>query len=676
MKTSALRPPAVPLIVCDPYLSIWSMSDELTGEWSKHWTGKTQALCGLIRIDGTVYRFMGARPQRMDSDIPPMIQTGVRVLPTRTCYEFEAQGIQLELTFLTPMLPHDLEVMSRPVTYIDMAVKALDGQSHKVAIYLDVSSSLCVDNPAQEVVWGRHCLDNRETLWMGSKDQPVLAKAGDDLRIDWGYLYTVALQAEGVSAALGNDMWLRRQFVERGTLPASDATDMPRLVDNRPPSPVSAWLFELEGSSTTQSCQLLLAYDDRFSVEYFQRRLRPYWRRKGAEASDLIRVSLADYASLKTRCEQFDADLMTDLRAEGGDAYADLAALAFRQCIAAHKLVADHDGTLLFFSKENFSNGCMGTVDVTYPSSPFFLLFNPSLLEAQLTPILDYAASERWTFPFAPHDIGRYPLANGQVYGGGELSDIDQMPIEECGNMLLLVTALCKVQASTIYAEHYWPLLSQWADYLLDKGLDPENQLCTDDFAGHLAHNVNLSLKAILGIAAYALLCQQRGATGEAQRIRSQAEIMAQQWQEMAEDGDHYRLAFDKPNTWSQKYNLVWDRLLELNLFPPSIVEKELAYYQTQQAKYGLPLDNRSSYSKLDWIVWIASLGESKEVFESFIKPLNLWLNETESRVPLTDWFYTDSGLQRGFQARSVVGGVFIKLLYHSVNWNKYHDGV
>ena len=467
-------------------------------------------------------------------------------------------------------------------------------------------------------------------------------------------------------AHLDSDIKLRTQFAESGELPTCDNTNMPTVVDNRPPHPSLAWAFEA-GTVTGEgaSWQVVVAYDDGYSVEHMHRKLRPYWRRNGMTATRLIDSTIQRTDEIKQACVAYDAELVDDLRQAGGSSYAQLASLAFRQCIAAHKLVADLDGTPLFFSKENFSNGCMGTVDVTYPSSPFFLLFNPNLLEAQLTPILDYASSSRWKFDFAPHDIGRYPLANGQVYGGGEETDFRQMPVEECGNMLIMVTALCKLRSDIGYAQKYWDTLSQWANYLLNKGLDPENQLCTDDFAGHLAHNANLSLKALIGIAGYAWLCEQSNMLDRAQTVRSSAESMAREWIAMADDGNHYRLTFDRPDTWSQKYNLVWDKLLDLNLFPDAVAETEIAHYKAKLETYGLPLDSRDTYTKLDWIVWSASLSTRQEDFEAFIAPVYDWLNETESRVPLTDWYYADSGRQVGkMQARSVVGGIFIQLLW------------
>lgn len=661
---NSFRPPAVPLVVNDPYMSVWSMTDKLTDEWPKHWTEKNHGMCGLIRIDGRPYRFMGGELHDVPLDVPIIEQTGLKVTPTRTIYNFAIDGVELTLTFMTALLPHDLELMSRPVTTVEMEVKATDGKPHDVSLYLELLSEWVVDNPLQKVVWGRHRLGERDLLWMGSLEQPMLEKVGDDLRIDWGYLYTTSIQP--AMSALALDSELRTQFVQSGTLPTADNSDMPTAVGSHSPHPAMAWAKELGAVGPNgASWQVIIAYDDRFSVEYMYRRLRPFWRKDGMNASALIQSTIDRFAEIQSACLEFDQELTADLEQVGGSEYAHLASLAFRQCIAAHKLVIDIDGTPLFFSKENFSNGCMGTVDVAYPCSPFFLLFNPELLQAMLTPILDYASSTRWPFPFAPHDIGRYPLANGQVYGGGEKSDIDQMPVEECGNMLIMVTALCKVRSDICFAQGYWDTLSQWANYLLEKGLDPENQLCTDDFTGHLAHNVNLSVKALVGIACYAWLCEQNGMVDEANRIRTKVEGMVAEWLMMADDGDHFRLTFDKPETWSQKYNLVWDKLLDLNLFPEELFEKELAYYKTKQLEYGLPLDNRSSYTKLDWNVWTASLAKSEGEFKDFIRPIVKWLEESESRVPLTDWYYADSGLQVAkMQARSVVGGVFIRMLF------------
>ena len=657
-KAEAFRPPAVPLVTHDPYLSVWSTTDRLTDGWTTHWTGATQAMCGMARIDGKPYRFLGPHPAK----VAAMSQESLRVLPTRTIYRFEQAGVRITLTFTSPLLPQDLDVLARPVTYVGWEVQAVDDRGHAVSLYFDCSAELAVNAAEQPVVWSRFKVGDLDVLRVGTKEQPVLAKKGDNLRIDWGYFYVAVPRHGGGAEVITDDRAARDTFAATGKLPDADDLGAPRAANDH--WPVLACAFDLGAVGARMVARhVLLAYDDLFSIEYMRHKLRPYWRRNGMTAGDLLRSAEGERAELTRKCEEFDEALSADLNRVGGRPYARLAALAYRQCLAAHKLVSDTDGTPLLFSKENFSNGCIDTVDVTYPSSPFFLLFNTTLLRGQLKPILDYAQSSRWRHPFAPHDLGTYPRANGQVYGGGEKSERDQMPVEECGNMLLMMAAMARTDGNADFALKYWPVLTRWAEYLRNKGLDPENQLCTDDFAGHLAHNTNLSLKAIEALGGYALLCEMAGKKEEAAAYRKRARAMAARWVKMADDGDHYRLAFDRPGTWSQKYNLVWDRLLGLDLFPPEVARKEIAYYKTKQKRFGLPLDNRSAYTKLDWEVWTATLDESPEDFAAFIDRLDRFARQSPSRVPLTDWYWTTDGKQRGFQARSVVGGVYIKML-------------
>lgn len=652
------RPPAVPLVTHDPYFSIWSMADHLTDAPTKHWTGAVHSLSSLVRIDGVTYRIMGAEPRAT----PALPQTRVEVLPTHTVYEFAGSGLRLTLTFLTPALPDDFDILSRPATYLTWRAQATDGNTHQVSVYFDAGSEISINTRDEPVTWSRFQLGGVPVLRMGSQQQPILQKSGDDLRIDWGYLYVFAPTEAGTSEVAATRPEAMRSFLASGHLPASD--DLRTVQPYAQPNPALAYAFDLGAvSNEPMERRLVLAYDDEFSIEYFERRLRPWWRRNGEGVGELIVAALRDYASLEERSVRFDQGLMTDLRRAGGEDYARLCALAYRQTLAAHKLVADLDGSPLYFSKENFSNGSVDTVDVTYPSSPFFLYFAPRLLEAQLKPIMDYASLPRWRFPFAPHDLGRYPLADGQQYGGGEKTEENQMPVEESGNMLLMVAGLSKAEGDTRFAREYWPLLTKWAEYLKDKGLDPENQLCTDDFAGHLAHNANLSVKAILALGAYGQLAGALGHQDVAQQYAGTAHEFASRWMQLAKEGDHFRLAFDSPNSWSQKYNLVWDRLLGLNVFPQSAIEQELASYTTRQNKYGLPLDNRADYTKLDWLAWTASLTATPAGFEALFEPAYRFASESPTRVPLSDWYDTRTGKQVGFQARSVVGGIFIQML-------------
>lgn len=667
VSDGAFRPPAVPLVACDPYFSIWSFADRLTDANTVHWTGHQQALTSLIRIDGKSYRLMGQSP----SGLPALPQTRVHVWPTRTLYTFEGAGVRVSMVFMQAALPDDIDLLSRPVVTLTWQCEAIDGKPHDVRVYYDNTADVAVHEPGQAVVWSRTEREGLAILSTGTEAQPLLARKGDNVRIDWGYFYVATPQSRSSSTAVAAAATCRRAFVDQGSLPRENARDMPRAVNDN--APVLALMWDLgEIKDRPATCQAFLAYDDLFSIRYFSRPLRPYWRRHGADIYDVLKEAFRNHAEYKGRCETFDQELMADLVSRGGEKYALMAALAYRQCLAANKIVADDSGMPLMFSKENFSNGCMGTADVFYPMAPQFLLLNPGLMKATVVPLLDYAASDHWPFPFSPHDLGTYPEAGKQAYGGGERSEENQMPVEECGNMLLLMAAIAEAEDSAELSGRYWPLLTEWAEYLKAKGLDPENQLCTDDFAGHLAHNVNLSVKAILGMASYGKLAGMLGHDDAAQAYRNLAVSYAKQWEAMADDGDHYRLAFDKPGTWSQKYNLVWDRLLDLQIFPEAIVHKEMAYYRQVQKTYGLPLDNRSDYTKLDWIFWTATLTGKADDFRTLVDPVFAFLNETPDRVPMTDWYWTHTAKVRGFQARPVVGGVFIPLLDDKDLWSKW----
>jgi Domain of unknown function (DUF4965)/Domain of unknown function (DUF1793)/Domain of unknown function (DUF5127)/Domain of unknown function (DUF4964) len=639
VSVAPLRPPSVPLVACDPYFSVWSPHDQLNAGDTTHWTGKPHRLGCVVSIDGKEHLVMGAPRDGMDA----MPQTCLEVLPTRTIYGFEGSGVRLQLTFTTPALPDDLDLLSRPVTYVTYDASATDGKGHDVNVTFTASGELTVNDPGQQVL-AEVAKEVRglTVLRAGSKAQKVLGKAGDDLRIDWGYLY-LAAPSPAKAEVVGGGMPSLRLDLDLGT------------VDSKG---VSKWL--------------MLAYDDLYSIQYMKNNLRPYWRRNGWEAADLLKASATEYEKIVERCEAFDRELMADVTAAGGEPYARICALAYRQCFAAGKFVADSAGKPLQFCKENHSNGCIATSDVFYPMAPQFLLFGPTLTKSMLVPFMNYAASERWKFPFAPHDLGTYPHANGQRYGGGEKTEENQMPVEESGNLLLLFGALAEMEGNADFAGLYWPQLSKWAAYLKEKGFDPENQLCTDDFAGHLAHNVNLSAKAICALGAFAKLCDMRGEKALSAEYAKLARDFAARWTKEAAEGDHTRLAFDRPGTWSQKYNLVWDRLLGLELFPEDLIAREMAFYIRTQNTYGLPLDNRKEYTKLDWILWTATLTRKRADFDALVAPVARFIQETPDRSPLTDWYETKSGKKVGFTARPVIGGVFLQMLYQKDIWNKY----
>lgn len=668
------RAPAVPLVTIDPYFSIWSMADHLYDDHTRHWTTSPMGIVGLVTIDGAPYRFCGrARPDaphwNYARDGESMSQTSLRVDPLSTRFVFEAAGVALSVTFTSPLLLDDLEVLSRPVSYVDFSLRSTDRATHEVRLYFDMTAELSVNTRDQAVEWGTRSIGHGvETMFVGTWEQNVLGRRGDDVRIDWGWAHLAALGATQRAAGPAESMRLAFAFGKplAAVQAAAEAEVRRRGTVVRDGVPVLAAAWDLGPVGEKEiSRRAVLAYEDVASIEYFGDRLPAYCFRNGRSFDEVLRVAIDEHDEVTARCDAFGATLVDAAKSAGGDRYADICALAYRQAIAAHKLVSDRRGNILFLSKECFSNGCIGTLDVTYPSVPLFLLYQPELVKGMLRPIFDFAARPEWPVDYAPHDVGTYPRANGQVYGVnlGVIDPDKQMPVEECGNIIILTAALARIDGNAEFAAAHWDLLSRWAKYLEGKGFDPANQLCTDDFAGHLAHNANLSVKTIVALAAFGDLCRVRGETGEARHYTELARTLSARWKDAAADGDHYKLAFDRPGSWSLKYNLVWDLLLGYDLFPKDVYETEVRHYLRVADRFGAPLDSRNRFTKSDWLVWAACLAEREKDFVALISPLWDFLNETPVRTPFCDWYGTADALERSFHNRTVVGGVFMKIL-------------
>ncbi len=634
------RLPALPLIANDPYFSIWMRGDTLTSACTTHWTGANKPLTGTIKIDGAIYRFLGHDANET------MQTTSLKVTPTSTVSTLEKSGVALTVRFCTPLLPNDLDMISTPITYVDLSVLSTDGKTHDVEVIFSASSALCYDGKIMpEMTQDTFTTEQLHVAFVGQSMQKVLCHSGDDITIDWGYLYMASLQ--------------------------NVKGDMHGL----------SYSWKIECQEKAQNSMLMLAYDDVSAINYFGKHCVSYYQREGKTLVDQLCDYQNRYLEIQKACDDLDDQILSEARAMGGEDYALIVSASYRQAFCGHKLIATPKGELAFLSKENDSNGCIGTVDVSYPSIPLFLKYCPELVNALCRPVLEFASLPVWQEAFAPHDVGRYPHATGQVYAAkwlknGEVHppyylypktkkvyDIKhQMPVEECGNMIVMLYAAIHFGASKELAKKYLPTLKKWISYLLKYGEDPQNQLCTDDFAGHLARNVNLSIKAVMGIMCYAQLLMLLGKQKEGEKYSKIAQDMATSVYERAKLEGHTALTFDQKG-WSMKYNAVWDLVFDFNLFDKAFYQGEVAQYLKQMNAFGLPLDSRKAYTKSDWAVWVSTMAQDKKTFETLIAPLAKFLRQSPSRVPFSDWYDTNTGEYIHFIARTVQGGVFMPML-------------
>ena len=658
--------PAYPLWIIDPNFSVWSPCNGLNGGDTIFWTGLVRRTYGFVRANGKTYCFMGKR-----EGAEPLKQTDVSISAFGTKYEFKAKEFTLKVNFVSPLFPDDLKLLSCPVCYTEYKVKFKGEKPDDFSIALALDEEYCYNDERARVVGGVLPLNGYEAAFMTRERNLILSNAEDCIAPDWGVTYLA-----GESCWFITDSALNR-YVSEGK------ADYIRKGSER--NYILAVNREEKGYFMT-------AFDDRVSIFYFGEWLKSYYCKDGKSVINAMDESRERHDEILKRCDEFDAKLKADCKEVGKDYYT-LACASLRQSVGAHKLVENKKGNLLFLSKECNSNGCIGTVDVSYPSMPLYLLYNPELVNAMMNGIFDFARMPVWTYDFAPHDLGTYPWCCGQVYGVENRDDKyscnmtcfwhyprthtmlylrpaasrvyetnHQMPVEECGNMLVMTAAALRAGASDKVARDNFDLLEQWVVYLEKYGLQPENQLCTDDFAGHLANNVNLAIKALAGLEGFSIICEKLGKADRAEEYADKAKVFAAELKKLTGDGV-MPLAYGEKDTYSLKYNILFDKLFGFDLIGQEVCERETQYYIEKNNAYGVPLDTRKAYTKSDWILWAAALTDDKEKTEALYMPVVRYLAESPSRKPFGDWYDTESGVIEWFYNRTVQGGIFAPLL-------------
>ncbi len=661
--------PSYPLFVKDPYFSIWCDGEILNANDPLMWWGERKPMLGFARLNGKTYGFFGNVASYAGAGLLPAKQTALSVDAFSTSYTFDLDGVKLSVRFVSPLPPSDLSLLSMPTCYMEYEVFGSDA----VEVSLIVGKEICynVKNATDTTVYsGVTDVKGGKAAFVGLSRQLLLSNADDLIGADWGYFYVA-----------GEDAFVTNREGLDGYLGGNPLANAPADITY-----IGARCEKRKGS-------LVLAFDNGLAVQYFDEFLKGYY------LEDHTVIEAIEYTlNEKTKIEAILSDFETDLKKKAapyGEDYYQILIASLRQSVAGHSLVKNKKGEILFFSKECNSNGCIGTVDVSYPSIALYLLYNPELVKGMMRPILKFASYPVWKYDFAPHDVGTFPLANGQVYGlARETSPYhgsshkvwredaaqtrppyylysesydaylfdQQMPVEECANMLIMCCAACRADGDYAIFRENRAHFDSWVKYLVKYGRRPDSQLCTDDFAGHLKDNVNLSVKAAVGIASYAALLDAVGADGS--EYHAIAKQYANEIMEFGEKFSHIPLTFDSDDsTFSLKYNMAFDKILGFGLFSTQCREREVDTYLAKSNTYGVPLDNRADYTKSDWIVWSASLSDSIEKKKAMIAPLARFLRESTSRVPFSDWYFTTEGTWRSFRARTVQGGCFILLL-------------
>ncbi|KAJ8587203.1 DUF1793-domain-containing protein [Rhizopogon salebrosus TDB-379] len=656
------NPASIPLAVRTPYLSAWlpqGSGTALNGAWPQFWTGSTLGWAGYVRVDDTTYTFLGD-PVVAGAELAT--QKSLKFTSTQSIFVMTAGPVDLNVNFFSPVEPTDLLKQSIPFSYLALSAVSNDGGSHTVSVYTDISAEWVSGDDSLTVNWTTTTGDIL-THQVMLENQELYVEYND--HIQQGAAYYSTLNYSSVTYQTGQDAVVRAQFVNNGVLSNTEDTNFRAVSDDWP---VFAFAHDLGAVSTTTTDPVICtvghvrdpAIQYIIADDVYQPRSVYFWSAYSSVTA-LISAFIGDYSTALSRAQVFDEKVSSDASAISSN-YAGIVALSIRQAFGALELTLskNSDGSwntddVLMFLKEISSDGNVNTVDVIMPAWPVLLYSNPTLGKYLLLGLFEYQATGQYPNAWAAHDLGSsYPNATGHNAGNDEA-----MPLEECGNMLIMALSYTQKSNDSSLISQYTNLLNQWTGYLVSEALIPANQISTDDFAGALANQTNLAIKGVIGIQAMSVISGMLGDTVNEQNYSSIVQRYVPEILSYAtsSDGLHLTLNYGNESSWGLSYNMYADKLLGTNVFPESVYEMQTAWYGTVANAYGVPLDTRHTYTKSDWELWTAAIMTNTTTRDMFIDSVYKYAADGESNQPLGDWYETLDGTVEGFRARPVVGG-------------------
>ena len=666
--------PSYPLFVKDPFFQLWMPDEDISDFNAKFYTDKEIPLIGLIKYKDSLYRFVGKEiGEKMDV-------VNIELTATTTIFELKNDLFKIKLYFMSPLLLDDLKLLSNPTCILRYEIET---SVEDYEVIFGVSSAILSNTPVGELAHrgGTFNILNKSVSFFGLNNQNVLSISADAFGPEHGHWYITA----------DNTKYVKKELLLDAIKGENTKVEV---------SKDEHFIYGVNRESGNANNYFLFSFDDIASIYYYGEVLRGYYFKDGATIVDAIKESIKKYNSIINKCSYFDSEF--DKRNGLSKEYLNITYGSYRQSIAGFKLVENHKKELLFLSKEISSNGCLATVDVSYPAAPLYLLYNPKLVKAMLTPVFTFAKSKVWKYNFAPHDCGVYPYAIGQVYGLLQPHDVDnqsdlsfgnrecngvlpfvylfddgdkvynyemQMPIEECANMIILTYLACLYDRKFTFAKEHYSLLRKWALYIYKKGLIPVKQLCTDDYCGQMDGNVNLAIKATCALKYFSLISKK---LHKEEKVDFMKEAKHRAEAISALSKESLPLSFySKEYSFSMKYNLICDYFAGPRLFNDDIINKELDLCLEKANIYGALFDSVNTFTKADWSLFVAALTSDQEKQQDFFKRINRFLVETPDRVPFSDWYEADTGVPRFFKARPVMGGNFMPVLIKELKGGK-----